>query len=391
MNNDDQKNEPTASDAPGAAAEPEEMTVAELAEAKEYGRRQMVCGLIDRAIDVGFLAVMAWVLAGPVDRWLAGFDSLADGRYLRLAALFGITILLHMIVSLPLSLYSGHVLEQRFGLSNQSFGGWLRRYAKRNALAVAFGVVVFCGIFAMIWHVGPYWWLVAAAAFFVVSVVLGQLLPVLIIPLFYTVERLEDEAIGERLDSLAEGTGLSIEGVYRLGISEETKKANAMLTGLGRTRRVLLGDTLLDAFTPEEIEVVFAHEIGHHVYRHIRKMIVRGVVTSALGFWLCDYLLIAGDGAGGHAALPVAALPFLMFLLTAFSLVLEPLQNGISRRYERQCDRYALDRTGMNDAYRSAFRKLAKLNKDDPDPHPLEVFLFHDHPPISQRLAMADR
>ncbi len=389
MNNDDQQDECTTSDAPAIAAEPEEMSVAELAEAKEYGRLQLMCGLTDRAIDVGFLAVMAFVLAGPVDRWLAGFDSLANEGYLRLAALFGITILLHMIVSFPLSLYSGHVLEQRFGLSNQSFGGWLRRYAKRNSLAVGFGLVVFCGIFAMIWHTGPYWWLVAAAAFFVVSVVLGQLLPVLIIPLFYTVERIEDEAISQRLDSLAEGTGLSIEGVYRLGISEETKKANAMLTGLGRTRRVMLGDTLLEAFTPEEIEVVFAHEIGHHVYRHIRKMIVRGVVTSALGFWLCDRLLIAG--AGGGAALPVAALPLLMFLLTVFSLVLEPLQNGISRHYERQCDRYALDRTGMNDAYRSAFQKLAKLNKDDPDPHPLEVFLFHDHPPIGQRLAMADQ
>ena len=390
MNNDDLQDECTATGAPAAAVDLEEMTADELAEAKEYGRLQMVCGLIDRAIDVGFLAVMAFVLAGPVDQWLKGFDMLAYQRYLRLAALFGITIGLHLIVSFPLSLYSGHVLEQRFGLSNQSFGGWLRRYAKRNSLAVVFGLVVFCGLFAMIWHV-PYWWLVAAAAFFVVSVVLGQLLPVLILPLFYTVERLEDEAIGERLDSLAEGTGLSIEGVYRLGISEETKKANAMLAGLGRTRRVLLSDTLLEAFTPEEIEVVFAHEIGHHVYRHIRKMIVRGVITSALGLWLCDRLLIAGAEAGGLAELPVATLPLLMFLLTAFSLVLEPLQNGISRRYERQCDRYALDRTGMNDAYRSAFQKLAKLNKDDPDPHPLEVFLFHDHPPISQRLAMADQ
>jgi len=375
-----------------ASADVEEMSVEELAEAREYGRLHLRCGLVDRAIDLGFLASMAWVLVGPVDERLAGFSLMSDPQsYLRLAALFVITFSLHLLVSFPLSFYSGHVLEHRFGLSNQSLGGWLSRYFKRNALGIAFGLFVFCGLYAIIWNVGQFWWLVAAAAFFAVSVVLGQLLPVLIIPLFYKVEPLDDEAIGQRLDRLAAGTGLSIEGVYRLEISEETKKANAMLAGLGRTRRVLLGDTLLEAFTPDEIEVVFAHEIGHHVHRHIRKMIAQGVITCALGFWLCDLLLMSGADAAEHAALPVTTLPLLMFLLTAFSMLLEPLQNGISRHYERQCDRYALDQTGMKDAYQSAFRKLARLNKDDPDPHPLEVFLFHDHPPTGQRVAMADR
>ena len=114
--------------------------------------------------------------------------------------------------------------------------------------------------------------------FFVVSVVFGQLMPVVILPLFYKIERLENAELAERMKRLAEGTGLSIQGVYRLGLSDETAKANAMLTGLGRTRRVLMGDTLLDKFTPDEIEVIFAHEIGHHVFRHIRKMIVTGVI-----------------------------------------------------------------------------------------------------------------
>jgi STE24 endopeptidase len=194
---------------------------------------------------------------------------------------------------------------------------------------------------------------------------------------------------------LAEGTGLSIQGVYRLGLSEGTSKANAMLAGLGRTRRVLMGDTLLDQFSPDEIEVIFAHEIGHHVFRHIRKMIVTGLVYSLVGFWVCDRVLMAW--AGSHYGtvsphnLPPATLPLLMLVLTLFSLVLEPVQNAISRRYERQCDRYALDRTGLRAAYVSAFRKLARLNKDDPAPHPLEVFLFHSHPPICERLAMADK
>jgi STE24 endopeptidase len=367
------------------------MTPEQLAEAKEYGRKSLLCDLADKGLDVGFLAVMALVFAVPLDATLARF---IPSDALRLAAIFLVTTLAHMAVSFPLSLYSGHVLEHRYGLSRQTLARWLARYAKRNLLAIAFGLVLVCGLYAIIWYVGAWWWLAAAAAFFVVTVIVGQLAPVLIVPLFYKVDRLENVELAERMSRLAEGTGLSIEGVYRLGLSEETSKANAMLAGMGRTRRVLMGDTLLDEFSPDEIEVIFAHEIGHHVFHHIRKMIVTGVLYSVLGFWVCDRILLAWAnshyGTSSAHDLPPATLPLLMLVLTVFSLVLEPLQNAISRRYERQCDRYALARTGLREAYVSAFRKLARINKDDPDPHPLEVFLFHSHPPISQRLAMAE-
>ena len=167
-----------------------------------------------------------------------------------------------------------------------------------------------------------------------------------------------------------------------------------MLAGLGRTRRVLLGDTLLAGFTPDEVEVIFAHEIGHHVFRHLRWMIASGLAFSAAGFWLCDRLLAAWIARGGatfdYARLPIDALPMLLLILTVFSLAIQPLQNAVSRRFERQADRYALQRTGRKDAYRSAFCKLARLNKDDPDPPRLEVFLFHSHPPIAERLAVAE-
>ena len=250
------------------------------------------------------------------------------------------------------------------------------------------------GLFWLIWTTHGWWWLAAAGAFFLVSVLLGQLAPVLILPLFYSIEKLDNPELAERIGRLAQGTGLSIAGVYRMALSDETVKANAMLAGLGRTRRVLLGDTLLDGFTADEIEVIFAHEIGHHVFRHIRKMILAGLLYSAAGFWICDRLLrLAVDGGSGgldYAALPDWTLPWIMLILSVFALFLEPLQNFVSRRYERQCDRYALKRTGRKTAYRSAFQKLAQLNKDDPDPHRWEVILFHSHPPIAERLAMAE-
>jgi STE24 endopeptidase len=152
-----------------------------------------------------------------------------------------------------------------------------------------------------------------------------------------------------------------------------------------------MGDTLLDKFSPDEIEVIFAHEVGHHVHRHIQKMIATGVVISCFSFWLLDRVLVWWSGVQTAAEVPAAALPLAMFTLAAFMMLLSPLQNAISRRYERQCDRYALTRTNNAPAYRSAFTKLAKLNKADMAPNPIEVILLHSHPPIAERLAMAGR
>ncbi len=388
-------NQETPEPSPAAGAtEPAGMTPEQLAEAKHYGRLELICGLADKALDLAVLAVVAVAAAQPADGWLQQSPWLRNCWSLRLLAMFLIVIAANTCVSFPLSFYAGYVLEHRFKLSTLSFRGWLWRYGKRNALAVGLGAAMMLGLFWLIWTTHAWWWLAAAAAFFVVSVLMGQLLPVLILPLFYKIQRLDDPELAERIGRLAESTGLSIEGVYRMALSDETVKANAMLAGLGRTRRVLLGDTLLDGFTPDEIEVIFAHEIGHHVFRHIRKMILAGVLASAAGFFVCDRLLGVVVARGGltldYAVLPVWTLPWLLLILNVFFLLLGPAQNFVSRRYERQCDRYALKRTGLKAAYLSAFRKLARINKDDPDPPALEVILFHSHPPIAQRLALAE-
>ena len=264
-----------------------------------------------------------------------------------------------------------------------------------TCLTLVFGVFLFLALYGIIWTTGPLWWLVAAIGFFAFSILLGQLAPVLILPLFYEIKRLDDSTLTTRLSNLTEGTGLSIQGVYRMDMSRETKKANAMLAGLGKTRRVILGDTLIDGFSSDEIEIIFAHEIGHHVHRHIWKMIVAGIVFSVVSFLLCDLALRsfvqAQEAAFAYAQLPASSLPLLMLCLTLLSILFEPLQNMVSRHFERQADTYALSSTNLTEAYRSAFRKSAQLNKEDPNPHPLEVFLFHSHPAISERLALADR
>jgi STE24 endopeptidase len=364
------------------------LSAEQLAEAKAYGKKHLIAGLVDMGIDLLYLGLIAFFVADPLDDFLKKY---VPGDTPRLVVLLAMVMAAHECVSFPLAWYSGHMLEQRYGLSRQTFAAWLYRHLKQFGLATVLALLLFVGLFWIIRLAGPWWWVVAAGAFFVVSVLLSQLVPVLILPLFYKIEPLENPLLAERMARLAQDTGLAIEGIYRMQLSDETVKANAMLAGLGRTRRVLLGDTLLDNFTPEEIEVIFAHELGHHVYRHIPKTIVIGLVLVTIGFQVCDqvlrHALIDSGGPAGYHHLPVHVMPLLMFALTVFFLLLGPLQNVVSRHFEHQCDRYALARTGMKGAYVSAFRKLARLNKDDPDPHPLEVVLFHSHPPISQRLA----
>ena len=371
-----------------------ELTQSERLEACRYGRRRLFCELTGKLLDLACLAAIAVWLAEPLDAWLSGPALLARHPSLRLIAMFLVLGAIDALASFPLSLYSGYVLEHRFGLSRLTLPRWAWRYLKRSLLAAGLGLALIEGLYAIIWTAGPLWWLVAAGAFFLASILISQLVPVLILPLFYSVERLDAPHLAQRMARLAEGTGLTVEGVYRLALSEATVKANAMLAGLGRTRRVLLGDTLLEHFSPDEIEVIFAHEIGHHVFRHIHKMIALGAVYSVCGFGICDRLLVVwmgrAAGASDYSRLSIASLPLLLLILTLFGTLVEPVQNSFSRRCERQCDRYALERTGLRGPYVSAFRKLARLNKEDPDPCWLEVLLFDSHPPISQRLALAE-
>ncbi len=362
-------------------------------EVKRYQRQKITAKLVALLLDLLGMVLLA-ILAGPrLGPWLA--DWAGASRWLQLILMVALAGVVLEVLTLPLDFYSSYVLEHRYQLSNQSLGAWIIKRLKGYLIGGLIGLPLLLGLYALIWYTGAWWWVWATLGFLAVTLVLGRLVPVLVLPLFYKITRLDNPDLEHRLQRIAAGTGLTLEGVYRLGLSAETKKANAALTGLGRTRRVLLGDTLLQDFVPEEIEVVFAHEVGHHVFAHLPKLIAWSVLTSAVGFWLVD-LVVRSAGAGlGYTRFvdpfdDPAALPLVLLVLSVFGLLLSPVQNVVSRLFERQCDQYALDRTGLRNAYLSAFTKLARINKSDPDPHPLIVWLFYDHPPIRQRLALAE-
>jgi STE24 endopeptidase len=387
---------PTATAASETAAAPLDLEPTP-PEVKRYHHLKLTASLLSLALSLGFLAVMGLLLGPKIDRLIGGW--VGGNRWSRLTALGFFYAASLQLLTLPLEFWSGFILEHRYELSNQTLLQWIWKQLKGYFVGGPLGLVLLWGLYGFLWYSGPAWWLSAAGGWLLVTLVLGRLVPVVILPLFYKVTPVDDASLLERLQKLVAGTGLSIQGVYRLHLSAETRKANAALAGMGRTRRVLLGDTLMDQFTPEEVEVVFAHEVGHHVHRHLPKMIVISVISAAAGFWLVDLLLrrlaeplgYVGLNEGIPAFKSPAALPLLMLVLMVFGLLLGPALNALSRFFERQCDRYALERTGRPDAFRSAFVKLAHINKADADPHPLVVWLFDDHPPIRERLAMAQQ
>jgi STE24 endopeptidase len=357
-------------------------------EVKRYQRQKLTAVVAATVIGLGYLAILGLWMAPVLGNWLD--VHLGGNEWLRLIAMAVIVGAGLEALTLPIDFWSGFIIEHRYQLSNQTLAAWAWRRLKAYAVGGVLGLLLLLGLYGILWWTGEYWWLWAAGGWLLVSLVLGQLLPVVILPLFYKVTRLDDAPLLEKLQRLAQGTGLTVAGVYRLHLSAETRKANAALAGLGRTRRVLLGDTLLEQFTAEEIEVVFAHEVGHHVYRHLPKMVVVGVALATAGFGLVNLVLsVAARELGYSGVTDPAALPLLLLILSLFGLILAPIQNALSRYFEVQCDRYALMRTKTPAAYRSAFVKLARINKSDPDPNPVVAWLFYDHPPIRRRLALA--
>src|ERR1019366_8444827 len=179
-------------------------------------------------------------------------------------------------------------LEHKFGLSNESLGAWAFDEVKSLGLNLLLSVALLDVLYFVLRRAGDWWWIGAGLCFLIFGVAMSALFPVLILPLFYKLEPLENESLREKLTALAQRVGAKVLGVYRMGMSEKTKKANAAFAGIGSTKRLILGDTLLDKFAADEIEVVMAHEMAHYQHGDLWKMIGWSSLTTFVGFWICD-------------------------------------------------------------------------------------------------------
>jgi len=294
-----------------------------------------------------------------------------------------------MLVGFPLRLVRGFWLPRRFGLLHQPFTGWLADGAKAAALGGVLGVGGVLVVYGLL-RLTPWWWLIAAAVFFVVGIALAALFPVLIVPLFYRLTRLADPALERRLLGLAERAGVAAIGVWVVDESRKSRTANAAVVGLGRTRRIILFDTLATGFAEDEVEAVLAHELGHHVHGDLRRgLIVQGALTLVT-FWLADRLLRAGVAFWNlESVADAAGLPWLALVMMGLGAVQLPLANAFSRWIERQADDFALALTRDPGAFIGAMERLGALNLAERRPHRLKEILLYSHPALDRRIARA--
>ncbi len=359
-------------------------------EARRYNRIRRWLGIADFVL--GFALLLVLLVTG----WN---DTLRDLAYRGSFQTYGLAVFLYvltlMIIQKAMGFgldYYGFRLEHRFNLSNQKLQSWIWDESKGFLVGVILAGIVVELLYFIIRQAPEYWWLIAWAAFLGLFVLLAQIAPVVLFPIFYKFEPLDNDELKARLVALSERAGTRVRGVYKWNLSEKSKKANAALTGLGNTRRIILADTLLENYSPDEIEAVLAHELGHHVHNHILKSIGVQAGVTLLGFWAANWTL--------HYAIErwhmfetlsdFANLPLLVLVSTVLSFLLMPALNAFSRYNERQADRYAFRSIPHIEPFISSMNKLAEQNLAERTPSKWVEWLFHSHPAIARRVEAAE-
>jgi STE24 endopeptidase len=358
-----------------------------MVDAGRYHRLQLWLTLLGLGVSIAYLLAVLLTGAGhAVARWASGVTSAGAGRVALVALLMAAG---HAALGAPLALIRDYWLPRRFDLLHQPLGSWLADRLKAMLLGGAFGLAAVVIVYALI-DLTPLWWLVAAVLFVAALVVLMVILPVWIAPLFYRLTPLSDEGLRERLLALARRAGVDAVGVLVADQSRKSRTANAAVVGLGRTRRIVLFDTLLAQFPPVEIESVLAHELAHHVHGDVRRGLAVQGALMLLTLWLASLALDAGvallDLAGPGDP---AGLPWLGLVMMVLGLIALPLGNGFSRWIERQADDFAVATTGDADAFIGAMERLAVLNLAERRPSRLKEIVLYSHPALDRRIARA--
>ena len=370
--------------------------------ARDYARIRRRLSYIN--ITIAAICIIV-VLGAGLDKWLrdrvselgqqATFLNWQPHAYwfpLQIIVYFLIIFLLYELISLPLSYYAGFTLPHRYGISVMS----LRACIRDQLLGLVLSIVLEAGfislVYALLAYQPQWWWLWATLVILVFSVLMANLAPVLLFPLFYKLTPLAEGELTQRLLALTRRAGTYVRGVFLMQMSNKTTATNAALMGLGNTRRIVLGDTMVDRYTVDEVEVILAHELGHHVHRDIWKQIVSQTIITLVTLFIAN-LIINWAITQQHlyrSLTDPATLPFFFLLVAVLGMIALPINNGLTRRVEYQADEYALQTTGKVEAFKSAMKRLANQNLAEVEPSALIEFLFYSHPSIKKRLQHAD-
>jgi len=354
--------------------------------AKKYNNIKLFFSIAEGILS--FILLFLFVQLGfslQLENYLSSFIS---NQYLLLVVFTIIIGFVFTVIFAPINYYTEFYLEHKYNLSNQTFWKWIWEGTKETLVGGAIGLPLLLLFFYVINKFGILWWLPFSILMFIVSVVLAQIVPILILPIFYKVIPIEDEELKERIIKLSQLAGLRVENVFKFDMSKNTKKANAAFTGLGKTKRILLGDTLLANYSKDEIETVIAHELGHYKLKHIQKNILIGTISSFLIFFLIANLhQISLSWFNFRTINQIASLPLLALWGSIIGLIFQPITNWLSRKYEYEADAFAIESTKKKDDFIRTLEKLTDQNLGDKEPHPFVEWFFYSHPSIKKRIA----
>src|SRR5947209_928977 len=357
-------------------------------EPKRYESLKHVIGVSEFALNV--LILIYLLTSGWSERIRSFAQLLAGSGWLTVMIYMIIVGTVFKLLGLPLSFYSSYILEHRFGLSRQSLAGWIKDQLKALAVGVPLALAAVEVIYWLLRVDSNLWWIYASGAFIAFVVVMANLTPVLLLPLFFKFKPVDNADLQNRVNRLVRRTGTPVCGIFEWSLGEKTRKANAAVVGWGNTRRIIVSDTLLKNFSGEEIEVVMAHELCHHVKNHIwYGMAAQSFLTFAAFYASYRVLPPLARSFGFSGTEDVANFPLMALVMTILSLAALPAVNFFSRQLETAADLYALDVTGDALAFVSGMEKLAEINLVNKTPNKIVAFIFHSHPSVEDRVKLA--
>jgi len=344
---------------------------------------------------LGFFEAI-FVLAALSAIIFSGFSSYLTGLF-NIPAIpsaivyFLILIAAFEIVTAPVSYYGGYILPRRYGISTQNFRQWLSDVLKGGLIELFLGVAAVAVIYWLLNSFPEIWWLIAWGLMLIVTVIFSLLAPVLLVPIFYKVRPMEGSELKTRLENLAAKAGAKVQGIYTLDFSSKGTTANAGLMGIGKTRRIVVSDTLINRYTPAEIEVITAHEIAHHLHGDIFRLFIVQSAIYLLIFRITDLLFGYSAAQIGFSGIAdPSALPLLLLIFTFLAAIASPLLNAYSRKAETQADAFAITLTRDPDSFIDAMTRLTNQNLAVADPPKWDEFIFHDHPSYNKRRETAE-
>lgn len=321
------------------------------------------------------------------DRWLAGW---APGFTLQGVLFFLALALAEGMLSIPFSLYRQFRLEKRFGFSNMTWQLWLADQLKGLLLSTLILGVLLAGAFTLVALSPDWWWFWVWGLFALMTLVLMYLSPVLIEPWFFKFAPVTRDGLEEAIRRLIARAGIPVSRILQVDASRRSRHSNAYFTGVGRVKRIVLFDTLLEQMNNPEILAVLAHEAGHWKKKHVFKRLLASQALALVACWGAFVLLEAGHLGRLVGEMELSFFAELLLLLVCGSLLgmfLTPLSSWLSRRHEWQADRYAVELLkGESAALVSALAKLARENLANLHPHPIYAWFYYSHPPLVQRV-----